>query len=246
VLSLVDFSILKKTWTYSRADFAAVSGTILLTLGLGVEVGVSAGVALSILIHLYKTSRPHVAEVGQVPGTEHFRNVKRHKVETDEPDADAQGRREPLFRQCALLEDSLRHGRQRPQLKHVVLMCPAVNEIDMSALESLEAINERLKSLGVTFHLSEVKGPVMDRLRRGDFLASPDRQGVPQPASGDQRTFAAKTFPNQHHNNQTRRFSMTIRIGDTAPNFQGRHHQRSDRFSRVDRLVLGVLLQPSG
>jgi SulP family sulfate permease len=57
VLSLVDFSILKKTWTYSRADFAAVSATILLTLGFGVEIGVTAGVALSILIHLYKSSR---------------------------------------------------------------------------------------------------------------------------------------------------------------------------------------------
>jgi SulP family sulfate permease len=39
---------------------------------------------------------------------------------------------------------------QRPKLKHVILMCPAVNEIDMSALESLEAINERLKELGVS------------------------------------------------------------------------------------------------
>jgi SulP family sulfate permease len=60
----------------------------------------------------------------------------------------------------------------RPQLKHVVLMCPAVNEIDMSALESLEAINERLNALGVTFHLSEVKGPVMDRLQGAAIFCS--------------------------------------------------------------------------
>ena len=74
VLSLVDFGILKKTWAYSRADFIAVAATILLTLGLGVEVGVASGVAISVLLHLYKTSRPHVAEVGLVPGTQHFRN----------------------------------------------------------------------------------------------------------------------------------------------------------------------------
>jgi SulP family sulfate permease len=55
-------------------------------------------------------------------------------------------------------------------LHHVVLMCSAVNEIDFSALESLEAINERLKAAGITLHLSEVKGPVMDRLRRSHFL----------------------------------------------------------------------------
>ena len=83
VLSLVDFSILKTSWGYSKADFAAVVATILLTLGFGVETGVSAGVILSILLHLYKTSKPHVAEVGLVPGTQHFRNIHRHKVETD-------------------------------------------------------------------------------------------------------------------------------------------------------------------
>jgi SulP family sulfate permease len=80
---LVDFSILKKTWGYSRADFAAVAATILLTLGLGRGGRRGLGRGLSILLHLYKTSRPHVAEVGLVPGTEHFRNINRHKVETD-------------------------------------------------------------------------------------------------------------------------------------------------------------------
>ncbi|WP_417432565.1 SulP family inorganic anion transporter [Hoeflea sp.] len=171
VLSLVDFSILKKTWVYSRADFIAVCVTILLTLGFGVEVGVTAGVLISILIHLYKSSRPHMAVVGRVPGTEHFRNVKRHKVEIDDTVLTLRVDESLYFANARYLEDSLYDMvAARPKLKHVVLMCPAVNEIDMSALESLEAINERLKAMGVTFNLSEVKGPVMDRLRRGDFL----------------------------------------------------------------------------
>ncbi len=59
----------------------------------------------------------------------------------------------------------------RPKLEHVVLMCPAVNFIDASALESLEAIVQRLQAAGVVFHLSEVKGPVMDRLQRSSFLS---------------------------------------------------------------------------
>ncbi|MEM5494657.1 sulfate permease [Hoeflea sp. AS16] len=172
VLSLVDFSILKKTWVYSRADFIAVCVTILLTLGFGVEVGVTAGVLISILIHLYKSSRPHMAVVGRVPGTEHFRNVKRHKVEIDDTVLTLRVDESLYFANARYLEDSLYDMvAARPKLKHVVLMCPAVNEIDMSALESLEAINERLKAMGVTFNLSEVKGPVMDRLRRGDFLS---------------------------------------------------------------------------
>jgi SulP family sulfate permease len=171
VLSLVDFSILRKTWTYSKADFAAVSITILATLILGVEIGVTMGVALSVLIHLYRTSRPHMAVVGQVPGTEHYRNVQRHQVIT-EPSILALRVDESLyFANARYLEDQVYDMvAARPAVKHVILMCPAVNEIDMSALESLEAINERLKSLGVGFHLSEIKGPVMDRLRRSDFF----------------------------------------------------------------------------
>jgi sulfate permease, SulP family len=83
VLSLVDFSILTKTWGYSKSDFTAVAATILLTLVMRVEVGVASGVIISVLLHLYKTSRPHVAEVGLVPETQHFRNIHRHKVETN-------------------------------------------------------------------------------------------------------------------------------------------------------------------
>ena len=82
VLSLVDFSILRKAWVYSKVDFIAVAATIVLTLIFGVETGVSAGVIASIALHLYKTSRPHVAEVGLVPDTQHFRNILRHDVET--------------------------------------------------------------------------------------------------------------------------------------------------------------------
>ena len=80
ILSLVDFSILKPSWVYSKADFAAVSASILLTLALGIEIGVSAGVVISIFIHLYKSLRPHTAVVGQWPSTEPYRNVNRHDV----------------------------------------------------------------------------------------------------------------------------------------------------------------------
>jgi SulP family sulfate permease len=172
VMSLVDFSILKKTWGYSRADFTAVTATILLTLTLGVEIGVSSGVAISVLLHLYKTSRPHVAEVGRVPETEHFRNVLRHDVETDPSVLTLRVDESLYFVNARLLED-LVYARlaERPDLKHIVLMFSAVNEVDFSALERLEEINHRLKDLGIKLHLSEVKGPVMDRLQRSCFVA---------------------------------------------------------------------------
>jgi SulP family sulfate permease len=171
VLNLVDFSVLRKSWGYSRADFAAVLATILLTLGLGVEAGVSTGVIVSLVLHLYKTSRPHVAEVGLVPGTQHFRNVLRHEVETDPALLTLRVDQSLYFANARFLEDLVQDRvAENRNLRHVVLMCSAVNEIDLSALESLEAINERLSAAGITLHLSEVKGPVMDRLRRSHFL----------------------------------------------------------------------------
>ena len=172
VLSLVDFSILRRSWAYSKADFAAVFVTIALTLGFGVEIGVSAGVGLSIALHLYKSLRPHIAEVGQVPGSEHFRNVRRHQVITHPNIVTLRMDESLYFANARFLEDAI-HNRVAGDgaVEHVVLLCSAINEIDLSALESLEMINERLREMGVTLHLSEVKGPVMDRLEQGHFLS---------------------------------------------------------------------------
>ena len=171
VLSLVDFSILRKTWGYSRADFIAVAATILLTLGLGVEIGVASGVAISVLLHLYKTSRPHVAEVGLVPGTQHFRNIHRHNVETDPALVTLRVDESLYFVNARFLEDLVqKRVTNGSAIRNVILMFSAVNEVDYSALESLEAINHRLRDIGVGLHLSEVKGPVMDRLKRSHFI----------------------------------------------------------------------------
>tara|TARA_R110002072_G_scaffold6717_15_gene38474 strand:- start:7719 stop:9497 length:1779 start_codon:yes stop_codon:yes gene_type:complete len=171
VLSLVDVQTLRHSWTYSKRDFGAVAVTMLLTLGLGVELGVTAGVVLSIALFLYDTSRPHVAEVGLVAGTEHFRNIKRHKVQTDLTVVSLRIDQSLYFANARFLEDYI-YDRviDDKTVKHVVLMCSAVNEIDLSALETLELINIRLKEMGIDLSLSEVKGPVMDRLRRADLL----------------------------------------------------------------------------
>ncbi len=172
VLSLVDFSIVKRAWAYSKADFTAVTATILLTLLFGVEIGVSTGVVLSIFLHLYKSSKPHIAEVGQVPETEHFRNILRHEVITEPHIVSLRVDESLFFANARFLEDKI-NARVAcdPKIEHVILQCSAINEIDLSALESLELINERLREMKVSLHLSEVKGPVMDKLEKEHFLA---------------------------------------------------------------------------
>lgn len=168
--TLIDLPAVKRTWLYSRSDGIAMVVTLLLTLMHSIEIGIISGVLLSLGLHLYRTSQPHSAVVGRVPGTEHFRNVKRHTVEIDERLAILRIDESLYFANARYLEDTVMELAARSlSLHHIVLTCQAVNVIDASALESLEAINGRLKDAGATLHLAEVKGPVMDHLKHTLF-----------------------------------------------------------------------------
>jgi SulP family sulfate permease len=171
VLSLVDFGILKRTWAYSKPDFVAVAATLVATLALGVESGLVVGVGVSLALYLLRTSRPHIATVGLVPGTEHFRNVLRHDVLISPKLVSLRVDASLYFANARSLEDKVNDAvATNPELRHLVLQCSAINDIDASALESLEAIESRLVDAGIALHLSEVKGPVMDRLQLTDFV----------------------------------------------------------------------------
>ena len=171
VLALVDLGTIGRTWRYSRADFAALMATLLATLAVGVEIGLVLGVMVSLLMYLARTSQPHIAEVGLVPGTEHFRNVLRHQVVTHPTVLSLRVDESLYFANARALEDRINEAvAQRPELQHVVLQCSAINDVDASALESLESISHRLRDAGIRLHLSEVKGPVMDRLQRSEWI----------------------------------------------------------------------------
>jgi SulP family sulfate permease len=172
VLTLVDLDTLRNTWRSSRADFTAVLTTLTVTLLAGVETGVGAGVALTLLNLLWRTSRPHMAVVGRVPGTEHYRNVARRKVETHPSLIGLRVDEGINFMNARQVEDRvLALVTAQPSARHVVLQCSAVNNIDASALDMLENLAQLLTDMGVQLHLSEVKGPVMDSLNRTDLLA---------------------------------------------------------------------------
>ena len=171
VLSLVDLGMLGRTWRYSKTDFLAGLTTLLVTLVQGVEMGLVVGVGVSLALFLFRTSRPHIAEVGLVPGTEYFRNVLRHAVLTSPQVLGLRVDESLYFANSRALEDRVNEAVARsPTLAHVVLQCSAINDIDASALESLEAIEKRLRDSHIALHLSEVKGPVMDRLQATHFL----------------------------------------------------------------------------
>ncbi|MGE0668035.1 MAG: SulP family inorganic anion transporter [Sphingomonadales bacterium] len=171
VVQLVDARSFQRTWQYNRADFVAQAGTFLVVLAAGVETGIITGIAVSLLLYLWRSSRPHFAVVGQVGDTEHYRNVKRHTVRTDPAVLLFRIDENLYFPNAGYLQDSLRaEVAGNPEITDVVLICSSVSLIDASALDTLEELHQTLRDAGVTLHLAEVKGPVMDRLQRTSFI----------------------------------------------------------------------------
>lgn len=170
VLGLIEPHEIKQTWQYSKNDFSALVITLFSVLVFGVEAGVIAGVSATILLLLWRTSRPHTAIVGPLPGSEHFRNIQRHKVSQSEHVVALRIDESLFFGNVRYLNQQLNNLLiQHTHLKHLILMASGINHIDSSALESLLEFNQRLKDKGIKMHLSEVKGPVIDRLARVDF-----------------------------------------------------------------------------
>jgi len=170
VATLVDFKSLVHAWKYNLADGLSYLGTFVAVLVFGVEIGIIIGISISIGLFLYRTSRPHTAIVGRVKDSEHFRNTERHFVETYDDLHLVRIDESLLFANTTYLEDQiLQQVADRPKVKHLVLIFSAVNLVDASALETLEELVVRLRDAGVTLHLAEVKGPVMDMFRLVDF-----------------------------------------------------------------------------
>jgi sulfate permease, SulP family len=165
VLSLIDLQPFAHAWRYSRVEFALMLLVATLTLFSGVELALSVGVLAAAGILLQRTARPHWAEVGRLPGSQVFRNVKRFPVETLPGVLAVRIDESLLFTNTRWLAQTMTSAaQQRPGLRHVVLMMSGVNDIDLTGLEGLMQLTRDLQAQGVLLHLSELKGPVGDRL----------------------------------------------------------------------------------
>ena len=166
VTSLIDVKTLKEAWRYDRADALSLLATAVGVVALGVEVGILMGVALSLAVLVWRSSHPHMAVVGRVPGTEHFRNVDRHAVQTVPGLLALRVDESLFFANATVVEDRVEALLARdPLVRRVLLICSAVNQIDATALGVLTQLERSLAIRGIAFMLAEVKGPVMDRLR---------------------------------------------------------------------------------
>jgi SulP family sulfate permease len=166
VTSLIDVQTLKEAWHYDRADALSLLATAAGVVALGVEVGILMGVALSLAVLVWRSSRPHMAVVGRVPGTEHFRNIDRHSVETVPGLLALRVDESLFFANATVLEDRIEGLlSEDAAVRHVLLICSAVNRIDTTALGVLTQLERSLAARSIEFMLAEIKGPVMDRLR---------------------------------------------------------------------------------
>lgn len=171
VSSLIDFKAIINVWKESKLDGLSMSLTVLGVLLVNVEVGIIAGVIASILLHIMRTSHPHIAIVGLLPDSQHFRNIERYKVETCSTIVTIRIDESLYFVNAQYLEDKIpQYIADYPSAKHLILMCSGVNNVDLSALDSLKKVISDLRERGITVHLSEVKGPVMDILQHSHFI----------------------------------------------------------------------------
>ena len=170
VASLIDLKSIRHAWQYSKSDGTAQIATIIVVLLVGIETGILAGVVLSLVLFLWRTSRPHMAIVGQVGYTEHYRNIQRHDVRTDPEILLLRVDENLYFANTAYLEAQVQGiVADNPEVTEVVLICSAVNFIDASAVETLEQLIDNFRLAKVNLHMAEVKGPIMDRLNRTHF-----------------------------------------------------------------------------
>ena len=169
-IGLVDIKTLKHTWHYDRAEGVALLGTLLGVLLAGVEAGIAIGIALSLATLIWRASRPHIAQVGRVAGTEHFRNINRYQVETRPELVMLRVDENLFFGNAESVEKALLEAlATNPDSQHLVLLMSSVSSIDATALEMLDQLNQRLIDQGMQLHFAEVKGPVMEQLENDGF-----------------------------------------------------------------------------
>jgi len=169
--SMMEFDNIWRTWVYSRTDGLTAVATFLSVLLLGVQWGVLVGVVLAMALHIRATLKPHMARVGRFPGTEHYRDAERFNVETDPEVVTLRIDESLYYANARYLEDKVaRLLIEHTEMTDLILMCPAVNKIDASALSSLHEINKRLMSANVKLHISELHSHVRERLHRSNFI----------------------------------------------------------------------------
>ncbi|NNG76716.1 sulfate permease [Acinetobacter sp. ANC 4277] len=171
IWKLVDFKPFIETWRYSKADGIAMWITFFGVICIDITTGLIIGIVSTFILLLWRISRPHIAVIGLVQGTQHFRNVQRHQVLTSSKVISLRIDENLTFLNTNTFKGFLINAiSPYADLEHVVINCSSISAIDFSALEMLEDINAEFRKLNIKLHFSEIKGPVMDKLQHSKLL----------------------------------------------------------------------------
>ncbi|MBL4653388.1 MAG: solute carrier family 26 protein [Flavobacteriales bacterium] len=174
VFGLIDFKFPKKLWSYKRDDLLLLIITFIITLTVGIKDGILIGVLPSLGMLIYRSARPHIAQLGNFKGTQYFRNINRFKDVEQLPEvlifrfdgqlyfANCNYFRENLFKMADVKGESL---------KLIILDSEAINHLDSSAVIMLESVITELKTKGVQFYMADVIGPVRDVIVKSGLIS---------------------------------------------------------------------------
>ncbi|MCP9237021.1 SulP family inorganic anion transporter [Lewinella sp. JB7] len=175
---LFDLVEMRRLWKLAPREFAVLFVTFLFTLFAGLQYGIAGGVALSLFFMFLRAARPHLAELGRIPGTNAFRNIARFADAEVDPDLlivrfDA----ELYFGNAEFFGDRILAMAEEkgPQLRVVILDAHTINDLDTTGLHALEQLHDKLGSRRIELYLSGVIGPVRDILYRSGLM---ERMGV--------------------------------------------------------------------
>lgn len=171
VADIIDFSPIHGHWKFYRHDTYTHVITLVTVLVFSVEVGLLVGILVAVALFVRRSSKPHLAIVGRIGDSAHFRSRARHEVTTHPHVVAVRVDENLYFANANDVENRLLKILQRaPECRHLLLVCSAVNFIDTSGLDMLLQLNRNLERNGIRLHLSDVKAPVMDQLRATELL----------------------------------------------------------------------------
>ena len=172
VIGLIDIEEAKHLWETDRVDFILFCVTAIGTMVLGVEPGIIIGVLLSIVMVIYRISKPEIEELGQIPGKPSFMNIHRFpNLEIHDEILILRIDSQIYFANANFIKDYFyKRISQKPKLKHLVLDAGAINRIDSSGFHFLKDMIEDLHNKNILVHFVQVRGPIRDVMKKNHMF----------------------------------------------------------------------------
>lgn len=173
VLGLVDLNYPVYLWKTKKQDFLMLLVTFLCTVLVGVMEGITAGVIISLVLLIYRTTVPHFAVLGRLPETKDYRNIERfNEIEILEDVLVLRHDAQLYFANVNHFIESVKREvyKKGDCLKLLVLHCGSISSIDATALHEVEILILDLNNQGVEVAFSGMIGPVRDFLHKSGFI----------------------------------------------------------------------------